>query len=52
MIDISAFESVSTGGCEIETYEIQMDDGLGGAYESMVGYSQPYLTLWYINSEV
>jgi len=24
-----------------------MDDGLGGSYRSMVGYSNPYLTQWF-----
>ena len=31
-----------TGGAEITSYELQMDDGLGGSFVEAVGFTNPY----------
>ncbi len=31
-----------TGGTSITSYELQMDDGLGGSFVEVVGYTNPY----------
>jgi hypothetical protein len=46
-IDISNFPTASNGGSSILSYNIQMDDGYGGDYVSMVGYTSPYLLTTY-----
>ncbi len=40
----------SDGGSDIETYEVQMDDGKGGDFVSLVGgpNSTDYLKLWFL----
>lgn len=44
-IDISQFDfTTMTGGCPVQSFEIQMDDGEGGYYRSMAGYLAPYMT--------
>lgn len=42
-LDISALPMGSNGGCDIHSNEIQMDDCQGGYYQSLVGFSIPYL---------
>jgi hypothetical protein len=42
-LDISGFPASSDGGCEVRSYDIQRDDGQGGAFSSLVGLSSPYL---------
>lgn len=43
-IDISAFDdAVLGGGCTVTSFEIQKDNGNGGAFSSMVGGATPYL---------
>jgi hypothetical protein len=47
-IDISLFNfDTQSGGCPVQSFEIQMDDGLGGYYKSMVGYLAPYMVPTY-----
>ncbi len=46
-VDISDFPQISNGGCEIITFDIQMDDGLGGSFISKVGQINPNLALHY-----
>jgi hypothetical protein len=44
-IDIGHFDFVlESGGCPVQSFEIQMDDGIGGYYRSMTGYLTPYMT--------
>lgn len=42
-LDISDFPDGSNGGCPIVSYDYQRDDGLDGAFTSLVGLSSPYL---------
>jgi len=44
-VDISDFPTTSNGGCEIITFDIQMDDGVGGSFVSKVGQASPNLAL-------
>ena len=37
----------SDGGSPIRSYDIQMDDGRGGNFFSLVGETSDYLRLWY-----
>jgi len=36
------------GGSDILSYELQMDDGKGGDFVSLIGGSENYLKLWFI----
>lgn len=36
------------GGSAVLTYELQMDDGKGGDFISLMGFKENYLKLWYI----
>ena len=38
----------SDGSSEIISYEVQMDDGKGGNFVSLVGYTSEYLKLYYV----
>jgi hypothetical protein len=40
-VDISNFPEASNGGCDILSFDIQMDDGLGGSFLSKLGYITP-----------
>lgn len=42
-LDISDFPDASNGGCSIVSYDYQRDDGLDGAFTTLVGLSSPYL---------
>lgn len=42
-----------TGGATITSYEVQMDDGLGGTFVEVVGFTAPYtLNSFLITSNV
>ena len=42
-VDFSDFPESSNGGCEISSFEVQKDNGQGGSFVSIAGYSLPYL---------
>lgn len=46
-IDMSDFPESSNGGCQIISFNVQMDDGLGSSFTSAVGETYPYLSLQY-----
>lgn len=49
-IDISDFSSAANGGCAVNTFEIQQDDGKGGLFVSKAGKMNTYLKRYYIAS--
>lgn len=42
-LDVSDFPESSNGGCSIVSFDYQRDDGLDGAFTTLVGLSSPYL---------
>jgi hypothetical protein len=51
-VDMSDFPETSKGGCDILTYNLQMDDGLGSEFISLVGETQPNLKLAYTAADL
>lgn len=46
-LDISNFDSTYNGGSDVLSFNIQMDDGNGGNFQSMTGYTVPNLMPYY-----
>lgn len=42
------YTTTGDNGSPIISYELQMDDGNGGDYTSLIGFSSQYLKLWYV----
>jgi hypothetical protein len=45
-IDMSDYPK-SNGGCSLLTYNVQIDDGLGSSFVSLIGEKTPYMALKY-----